>query len=416
LPEASRRASFLYHRARIALRGYSFVPKAEADVPVRVLRRIDACYALSMGLGFVDTMRALEYQARGLLLALSAGETLRVARGLTFEVGFVATEGYSARPKWKRILEQTHAVLKTLDDPYASALIIASEGVAELLSGDWKRSLELCDHASKVLHGERHATAWELDTAATYSLRALLMMGELKTLGERAREHMRDADARGDQFLSTNIRIGGVGLFWLAEDDPSSAQDALDEAMQKWSGHGHSQHMQELIGRVQIDLYAGEGKTANLRVERAWVDIEEARFLRIELWRIALRALRARTAIAWARDDATRRRTLLEQASREANDVARTGAPWGLAEAALLRGAIAEVAGDKDRALVSYEHAREALEAVGMKLHANVARMRAGALMSGDAGAEASRAALEWMHGQGIVRPDRIASLLAPSR
>src|ERR1019366_2170964 len=113
-------------------------------------------------------------------------------------------------------------------------------------------------------------------TCTTYSLRCLTMMGELKLLGERAREHMRDADARGDHFLSTNIRIGGIGLFWLAEDDPVSAQDALDEAMQKWPAHGHSQHMQELIGRAQIDMYAGEGKTANLRIERAWVDVEKS--------------------------------------------------------------------------------------------------------------------------------------------
>lgn len=414
LPQASQRASLLYHRTRLAIRGYSFSPKPEHEIPKRTLRRIDACFALASGLGLIDTMRAIEFQARGLLMALSAGEPLRVTRGMTFEVGFVATRGHASRPKWTKILEQTRAILAPLGDAYASALVTAAEGVAEALCGSWKRSYELCDAAATTIRGQP-ASAWELDTTVIYAMRSLQMMGSVSELAKRVREHLHDADTRGDLFLSTNLRVGNMVFAWLAEDDVTSAQDGIDAAMRHWSGRGRTQHLLETVSRANIELYTGDGRAANLRVEREWAELEK-RFLSVEIQAVTLRALRARTAIAWAKDDASRRRTLLESAAREANHVASSGAPWALGEAALLRGAIAEVQGDAARALVSYEHAREELFACNMHLHANVAKMRAGALMGGDAGATAAKEALAWTADQGIVRADRLANVLAPSR
>ncbi len=415
-PTTVSRASLLLERARLLVRGYSFTPRLVENIPVRDLRRVDACYSLSMGLGFVDPRRAMAFQSRGMRLALDAGDPVRVARALILEIGFTATAGHSSRPKWTAIVAQARKVLDVLKDPYASALVLAVEGVAETLCGEWAAGLERCDAAAEVLRARPTASAWELDTSTIYALRALAMMGRARELGKRVAEHRQDAETRGDTYLATNVRLGAMVLAWLAADDPIGAQDAVDDAMQRWSTTGRLQRLQELLARADTDLYLGEGKAANLRVERAWSEIEFSELERVQFSSIQVRSMRARTAIAWARDDSSRRRTLLDQAARDVNEIARTGAPWALAMATLLRGAIAEVAGEHERAIVSYEHAIAELEAVDMKLHARVATLRAAELRGGpDAEAQAN-AARDWMREEEIARPDRIASMLAPSR
>jgi len=415
-PASVSRASLLLQRARLAVRGYSFTPRLVSKIPSRELRRIDACYSLSMGLSAVDPRRAMAFQSRGILLALDAGDPVRVARALTLEIGLTATAGYASRPKWSAIVGEARKVLDVLMDPHASALVLGVEGVAETLCGEWAAGLAKCDAAAEVLRAQPTASAWELDATMIYALRALAMMGRVKELSRRVAEHCLDAETRGDNFLATNVRLGGMALAWLAADDPTGAQDAADDAMRRWSTTGQVQRLQELLARVDTDLYLGEGKTANLRAERVWAEIELSKLDRMQFSFVQGRSMRARTAIAWARDDSTRRRTLLDQAARDVNEMARTGAPWALANATLLRGAIAEVAGERERALVSYDHAIVELEAVDMKLHARVAMLRAGELRGGSEAQAQAREARDWMSDEEIARPDRIASVMAPSR
>jgi eukaryotic-like serine/threonine-protein kinase len=81
-------ASLVLHRAWLRLRGLGFRERAVGAVPVGEVLKIDTCWSVAEGLGLVDTIRGADFQARHLLLALRAGEPLRVARALAMEIPY----------------------------------------------------------------------------------------------------------------------------------------------------------------------------------------------------------------------------------------------------------------------------------------------------------------------------------------
>ena len=85
-------ATVVVSRGRLILRGLSFDPRAEKDVPAEALARLDACWTIARGLAMFDPLRAAAFQSRGLMLALEAGEPYRVARALAMAANFAVTE------------------------------------------------------------------------------------------------------------------------------------------------------------------------------------------------------------------------------------------------------------------------------------------------------------------------------------
>ena len=68
LPTTAKRAraSFIWNRVVLRLRGASFHPREESQIPPRELMLIDIYTSVGMGLGLVDTVRGAGFQARGL--------------------------------------------------------------------------------------------------------------------------------------------------------------------------------------------------------------------------------------------------------------------------------------------------------------------------------------------------------------
>ena len=95
IPATPRRAivSLIFNRIRIRLRGIRFRPRDASQISAEDLARIDICWAAASGLGLVDPIRGGDFQARGLLLALKAGDTYRIGRALCFEGRHVSAAG-----------------------------------------------------------------------------------------------------------------------------------------------------------------------------------------------------------------------------------------------------------------------------------------------------------------------------------
>ena len=100
LPGTPRRAlwSLLRGRARLRLRGLRFRERDPSEIAAADLARIDVCWSAGIGLSVVDWIRGSDFQTRGLLLALRAGEPSRIARALAIEAAHVATAGARAAP------------------------------------------------------------------------------------------------------------------------------------------------------------------------------------------------------------------------------------------------------------------------------------------------------------------------------
>jgi len=85
-----------------------------------------------------------------------------------------------------------------------------------------------------------------------------------------------------------------------------------------WSKDGfHFQHLYDLIAQSNIDLYLDEPRAAHRRLVEGSASLQTSLALRIQMIRVLLMDLRARTAIAAARASAGRA-ALLQIAAQEA--------------------------------------------------------------------------------------------------
>ena len=105
-PATPRRAfwSLVRSQIRLRLRGIDFGPRSAESVPEDQLRVIDILWTAVAGLSMIDPIRGADFQTRGLLLALKAGETSRVVRGAV-ESAHLAVDSGPDRRRAARLVQ-----------------------------------------------------------------------------------------------------------------------------------------------------------------------------------------------------------------------------------------------------------------------------------------------------------------------
>ncbi len=405
--------SLWWWRLRLRLRGFDFEEKAEHEVDPAMLRRIDVCWSVVIGLCLVDVLRASEFHVRHLWLALEVGEPQRVARGLALEVFFGSMEGADDRAA----LERARELAGKVEGRYASSLTEMAAGMLACSKGEWRDAQRRLSRAEMHLRENRRGVTWELDTVRQFRAVALLNLGrwsdlflELPTLLERARE-------QEDLYLETHLHQWVESIKDLVEDRPSDAAGAAEIGSETWSQQGfHYQHFGHLIAQSQVSLYRGKGAEAWARIQTRWPELTESMIQRIEMVWVQSHDLRGRCALAAAGElQAEGRladmRPLLKQASADARRLDRMGTAWPLALASALRAGVASLRGESDSALEALAVAEAAFESADMVIHA-AAVQRHRALVQGLA--REIEAADQVMLGAGIARPDRFAFMLSP--
>ena len=135
--------------------------------------------------------------------------------------------------------------------------------------------------------------------------------------------------------------------------------------------------------------------------------------LKMQLMASEAHYLRARTALAAARDGVDS-----DAMQKIATEAGKALAALSLAHVEplvnLVRGQKALLRGQLDRARPFFANAREQFETCHMRLYAAVAGRREGELTPGDQGRFLVERADRAMVELGIVRPDRMARLVAP--
>src|SRR5262249_7012190 len=154
----------------IRLRGVGFHRREASQVPVQDLLKIDTCWSVSAGLSMVDWIRGADFQARGLLLSLRAGEPLRIVRTLSVSAASTAAAGGSARRRAARLLELADHLAEEIHDPYAHGLLRLSRGMVEFLGGRWQDARVSCDRAEEIFRSRCTGVARELATAHAFAL------------------------------------------------------------------------------------------------------------------------------------------------------------------------------------------------------------------------------------------------------
>lgn len=429
-PETPARAvaSVLIRRAELKIRGLSFEPRDAGAIDAADRARLEACWSAGLGLSMLDTIRSADFQIRHQLLALRAGDPIHVARGLTTQVAFLASEGGAENHgKCREILAGAERLAARVDDPSLLALVHLCGGVAAYFRNDYRVALDQCRTAERICRDRCRGVAWEITNTQLYGLWALGYLGEIAELSRQLPRTLKDARERGDLFAATSLRLGVPNMVWLAADRPDEAREQADDAMHSWTPTGfHTQHYFELLAQAQIDLYRGDPWAAWRRVRDTWPRLKKAHLLRLQSIRIELCHLRARCALAAAStpndalaagsepDRKPDRAGLLAEAAKRAAEIDEERSAWSGPLAAAIRAGIAATKGSPEAALRALDDAARGFDALEMRLYAESARLLRGAISGGETGRTERERSAASMRSEGVTAPARMVSTLIP--
>ncbi len=410
--------ALIRHRAQIRLGGLRFRQRDRTQITTEELVRVDACWSVATGLGVVDTIRAADFQARHLLLALHTGDPLRIARALAVEVPYASLGGVRTRRRTERLAAVADQVTALVNEPSAVAQLALAKGTASFFQGAWTTTRDLLGRADAILREQCTGVAWELDTAHVYQLLALFYLGDVRELRVRVPILLKEAEERDDLTATTNIRTRVSYLVSLADDDSERAHADVKQGMSRWSRQSfHTQHSWELYAQGEIHLYEGRARAAWGQLERDWPALRRSFLLRIQNVRIEFHYLRARCALAIAFDPETapdERGALRRAARKDICRLRREKTPWATALSDLVGASAAAADGQRDAALSRLRSAEEAFMGLDMPLHGAVAKRQRGMLAGGHEGRALVQDADTWIGAQTVRDPAKFAAMLAP--
>lgn len=418
LPKSPRRAiaALLWDRAILAVRGLSWTPHRESEIPPEQLALLHAYRVVVLTLGLAQPIYGLRFLTRYVLLALRAGEPTYVAHALAQYGGTMATSGMRGYRAGRTALAESHRAAELLDPSlkWGVALIEGQEGMASLLAGNFADAIAKLTDASDALDRVSYrAPGLHLGKSLTRllhlsSLRVTGRLGELARICETVR---REASRRGDRYTeATTTRMHNVA--WLVRDEPEAARKALDAV--GWAPLQTGLHVQavyELRARAEIDLYLAEVTDLPERYADRLRAFDRSMLRSIELDRIATAHVRARLWLHNAELGLDRRRALRE-AMRWSRYLLGQGPVYAHAYGELVAAAAKWQTGDTPGAIQSLRASIRHCEATTMTAAPSQYRL-AEIVGAGEGGALRDRA-LSWARAEGIVNPARYFHMVAP--
>jgi tetratricopeptide (TPR) repeat protein len=401
-------------RGRLRTRGLDF--ERRESIPADELERIDVAFAASSGLAVFDVIRAADFGARHLMLALDGGEPVRICRALAMEASGRAAVELREHGRVEDLVRAAEELATLSDDAYALALARLATGLVRLFSGDWHAAHTTLDAAEQTLRERCRGVHWELANAVAWSMNALVLRGELKEAAQRVPEAVREAEERADRFALMHLAYPAAMTAIVADDPETALRVAQDfpKALSQLSEHFTVGHWSSLLSRVSAHRYRGQGLLAHREMEVDFTRLEAAHFLRVHMLRVCTTFERGLCAISACLDGAAPQPELLQLAERCARDLLadrpRYAAPMGRHVLACLHA----LKGERERALEQLDLAISGLTHVDMGYLANCARVRRGTLAGGGAGRALVQSSAEWLRAQGVVNLERCLSMSAP--
>ncbi|MCG8424669.1 MAG: protein kinase [Proteobacteria bacterium] len=418
LAPTPRRAliALAWQRVRLRLRGMRYAERSASELSARDLSRLELYKTVTMGLNLVDYLRASEYQARHVRLSLDLGEPTRIARALSLEAFFLASQ-MSGRSR--TVADRAQQLAARSDVPLSRAYsLFARAGVHYFMDNDWAATLECLREGEHLLLAHTQSAGFETDTVRLFRCFCLMQAGDLRDLARWLPDYIRGAQRRGDRYLQVSLRSRLI-VPWLVADDPEGAQHELDEAFAAWVPWTEIytvQHFYGLHSLCEVALYRDRPEVGVAHMAEQYPALKRSFLLRVPLVRAEIDYARVRLAIAQAMMSADRdaRAGHLRSARQIARALDKNPAPLARALAALGRAGIARLADDEASAVGLLDQAIAELGRRDSALLVQAARWHRGKLTGGDAGDRERSEARRWLDTQGVADPDRLCRTLVP--
>jgi len=406
----------LVGRARLRLRGLRYRQRDPGEVAERDRLRVDACWSVGLGLSQIEPARAGVFAATGLIHALRIGDPFRIIRALSLEAGFLASAGEPGRKRALQLVELAESIAaSTADDPVHRALIYQSRGFIAFETGRFREGLEHCSAAEQTYRDHCTGKALEVSTAQFFLLSSLLLMGDFGELDRLTHPWLAAMQERGDYYQATNIRTLILPAVYLRRADPQAALAETEAALADWGEQGfHNPTLNALVMKVMAHLYTGEARSALSLIHKYESGYRGSLLKHVQIIRSWWTISRGMSSVAVAALGEADAAACLKTARRDARSLRREKATWCVGLSHLLAAGIANVEGDKEKAVEQLRAAAALLDEADMALHAAAARYRLGHLLGGDEGAELIALAVDSMAALGFTDYPRSVSSLAP--
>lgn len=416
-PETARQAVWEQRKQRLALALRSWrTPRPRephrSTGPQRA--RLEVLHALASNLSIISFMQAGGFVARYHREALEAGDTLHLCLALSMELtNFTARQPWAHAELQRRVEEIQRLAALHPDEPALQGAISFRLAAKDMLSGRFSGIALHVNEALGHVQGKPGAQ-WLLAGLGNLTAIAMSLTGELGALRKRFELPVAEAWERRDLLRLASFELGAGTLRWLAADEPEQGRQQADAVVALWSRGGHYvQHFNHLMSEVYVDLYEEHPGQALRRLEEKLPGLD--RMGASWMLRSRLVELRARAGLMQAlRQEGPERELSLRAVLSGIRWLERLPLDFPRVMAGLLRAGVAAASGQPAASL--YGDAARELERAGFLLAAAVARLRQGQHLGGEPSRRQVEEALEWMRQRGIVRPERMAGLVAPGR
>lgn len=403
----------LWKRIRLGRRGFDYELREVESIPKRQRVLLDALSVIGGVLASMDLGGSAYFQLEYFERALRAGDPAHVPLSMTM---FALQEGSMAtgRDRPWRMLEEAESLVDRSDQPDRVRVVTGIvRGVLSYSRGAWRESdasfRRVLEHYDPVDSG----SMWEFQTLRFYSLMPLFWLGDFERYGKIIPELRNEARDRGNRLLEVAADSWAY-LMWLTQDRPDRAIEGLDRAENQWDTEAYQlPDFWQALGRGETLVYRNDGAGGWSLVREHWWGLHRSLLMQVEIIYVLMHHLRGRVGLI--------------AIAEEANPLRRTALKWvvrrsirclqGLEQtytsgiAGMLKGELAHLEGERERAIEEYETARDLLETSDTAFYAAASLRRIGTLRGDERGREFVGEADRILRSRGVESPSRMAAM-----
>jgi hypothetical protein len=408
-PSTQRRAMLrtLGSLLRLRARGTHFRRRSLDEIPRRTVLRVDVCYSAAKSFAIVDPARGIYFSVVGALLALAAGEPVRIGKTLALAGGALRSLGGRLGTWGQRLIEEVADLAERENDPYLTGMSATSMGPVHLVAGEWAEALECAERGVRLLTDRCRGVSFESAIGRMAALRAQEELGLMNEMQASAEEMLAAAQQAGDRYAEVTALLN-LALPVLASGDVVGARTRAAQALDRWTRTGfHIQHFYARRIEAYCDLYEGCPDGARARILEIWPALRASFLLRVPVSRVDAYLLRARSTVALA----SRNARYMSAAAGDVAMLARESRSDAMAHSLILWAALCALRGEQSIAVEMIERATDAYRRAGMQLHA-LCTVRQLAALTGAVDTMADTD--ERIRASGVMNPSRWADVYAP--
>jgi eukaryotic-like serine/threonine-protein kinase len=403
----------MWRRFLIILHGFRFKPTPASELSPRQLLRIDMCWALAEGLATVDTVRAVELQARHLLDVLKAGEPMRVCRALAVEAVFVGSAGIKGKERAQDLIAHAYELVREVQDPFSEGMTLLCDAIVTYNRTGWQQALALSQQGEEMLRRHCVGATYERATAHMVSLHGLCFLGRFSDVSSQHDAILQDARHRGDRYFLTRFQAEIAPYVHLCRNSSREFETNSYRLLETWGmGQFTLQHFWVHYHQVQFMLYQGE-------YARAWQVMKEnmaaLRRSRLERVFVMARSLRREQLARVYLLNSAEKPELLSKVMPLIEHLEQEQIPWIVAFGTLLRAGLCNFSGEIDQARTWYQRAALQFDEVDFRAHLSAAMIREGQLSSDEEGKKLVRDGISQLKREGVHDPTKFVALLSPT-